>query len=256
MLWTCCGTDIKNITFFCGFPYKVETCTCELLAPRISRGPMLWYRWTQGWGLLNILYPSRFSITKHAFLKNFQLILKIVKIPRFITEIKLDIWDNSLYFLSPHHLKKYSMYWSRYIVPLEILGDYKALITWHLHKSWATGYFIYPKVAAKAVSRVYNISIEFTQMKIILCLFYNKYINICKYTYIHEYFQIILKSIILNAVMTPVLKTSRRLLLWNIARYTFPNKAVSLMIRTGLFNCEEGKMDGTYWQMDLERSSV
>ena len=27
-------------------------------------------------------------------------------------------------------------------------------------------------------------------------------------------------------IMTPVLKTSRRLLLWNIFRYTFPNKAV------------------------------
>ena len=27
-------------------------------------------------------------------------------------------------------------------------------------------------------------------------------------------------------IITPVLKTSRRLLLWNSARYTFPNKAV------------------------------
>ena len=29
--------------------------------------------------------------------------------------------------------------------------------------------------------------------------------------------------------MTPVLKTSRRLLLWNIVQYTFPNKAVYAM---------------------------
>ena len=27
-------------------------------------------------------------------------------------------------------------------------------------------------------------------------------------------------------IMTPVLKSSRRLLLWSIVRYTFPNKAV------------------------------
>ena len=37
-------------------------------------------------------------------------------------------------------------------------------------------------------------------------------------------------------IVTPVLKTSRRLILWNIVRYTFPNKAVCQNLHTTFFS--------------------
>ena len=79
----------------CLGPKRVDTK--KVVITEYNRGKMLWYSWTQGWGVfeyMTLIKPFRFNIS---------------------------------YFLNPHHLKKYSINESTYILHLEILCCFKLI---------------------------------------------------------------------------------------------------------------------------------